>query len=127
VIRFLGMARIEDLQKIEEKLRKLKERKKQLEQKIKREKAIAYRYAKEFAFCYLNSFKEGENGKLIFLEDDFWQCFGNALCKRAKDKQKCLKERLRFLGEYAKELFPRLLHFIRKRLEQLEKGAKWES
>jgi predicted phage-related endonuclease len=118
------MARIEDLQKIEEKLKKLKERKKQLEQKIKREKAIEYRYAKEFAFCYLNSFKQGENGKLVFLEDNFWQCFENALCKRAKDKQKCLEERLRFLSQYASELFPNLLYFIRKELEQVKRESK---
>jgi intein/homing endonuclease len=112
------MARIEDLQKIEEKLKKLRERKKQLERKIKREKAIAYRYAKEFAFCYLNSIKESKNGELVFLKHEFWRCLGDALCKRAKDKQKCLKERLRFLSQYASELFPNLLYFIRKQLEK---------
>ena len=109
-------------EEIERKIERLKEKRKKLELKLKQEQAIAMRYAKEIAFCF-SLYKKYRNGwELDF--DGFLKCLTKSVCKRAKDKMKCLNERLTFVRKYyeGNHLLAKILRSIAEKLEE-QKGS----
>jgi len=119
------MVKPEDLLKLEEKIKRLKERKKKLEQKLKRDTLKALTYAKEVSFCYLEAliFKDGKAG---FNFAKFIECISQSLCKRSKDKAKCFQDRLELMLQY-KDLYPGVayyLTFFKNSLPKLIDGFK---
>ncbi len=114
-------------EKIERKIEELKRKRKELERKLKQEKAIATRYAKEILFCFAITNKRIEkegSQKWELNQNALFECLVKSLCKRAKHKTKCLKERIRFtLKYYDGNLFlSKTLKAILDEVEKIEKN-----
>jgi DNA repair ATPase RecN len=76
------------IQKIEERIKKLRELKKKITKKLKKEKKVAEELAKELSFLYLEYHDNLQ--KLI-------EKLTEKLCKRAKHKERCLKRKLELI------------------------------
>lgn len=110
----------ERIKELEEKLARLRELKKKIEQKIKKEQTLAVRYAKEMAYWYLEA-TEYDNAEKVAIE-----YLKEALCSRAKYKEECLRKKLGLIVEYSDQ-FKRAHKLAKKLLSYLEREAKKES
>jgi hypothetical protein len=91
--------KIDRLKKIEEKLKRLKELKQKIEKRIKKERKLAYEYAKEVIFWFSIIRRQQEQNYEFSLLDKLKE----VLCKRAKNKNKCLERKLKIIVEHAEE------------------------
>jgi len=107
------------LEELNKKLAKLKRLRRKIEQKIKKERALAVRYAKELAYCYLEAKGEADKtGKPI--EEVAFEYLKDALCSRAKYKDRCVIRKLKLIIEYADQFNKAhlLANSVLKRIEK---------
>jgi len=105
------------IEELERKIARLRELKKRIEQRIKKERSLAFRYAKEVAFYYLETLvvaRESEASR----NDLAIEMLEQALCSRAKRKGNCLKKKLELLVEHGDE-FPVVRNIARELLKHL--------
>ena len=118
--------RLERLEKLNEKLARLRELKKKIEQRIKKERALAIRYAKEIAFWFLEATGEPEAEQKGKVYDITLKYLESSLCKRAKHKRRCLEKKLKLVLEYKSEF--KKAHLVAKRLlYHMESSEKKET
>jgi len=112
------------LEELNKKLARLRELKKKIEQKIKKERALAIRYAKEIAFYYLEASGESEKTGKPY-EEIALEYLKEAICSRAKNKERCLYRKLKLIVEYESE-FKKAHKLAKHLLRYLEKSGKGE-
>jgi len=118
----------EKLQKIDEKIRRLKELKRKIEKRLKKEKKLAYELAKELVFWYF-SFQLEFYGKQVDFVKLVIERLEEALCKRAKDKVGCLKRKLEIVLEHsevrlARDVAKKILEHMEQNLEEKKESLK---
>ena len=117
--------RKERIEEINKKLARLRELKKKIEQKIKKEQTLALRYAKELAFCIIEAEKEAKESG-VPIKSLVIKCLKGAICSRAKNQLDCLKRKLRLIVDYG-EQFKQMHNIAENLLRHIENSEKEEA
>jgi len=122
------MANIEEkLKRVSERIQRLKELKQKIEKRIKKERKLAYEYAKEIVFWYFSLMVEyKKKGAEDIAIKVIVEKLKEVLCRRAKDKIRCLHRKLEIVAEHsesdvAKKIAYEVLRLIEE--EQSKGGA----